>query len=202
MSTRSLAHLSFAPLSLAALTLVPVIAATLALSGPAAAHDRTLVLPQPVPATPFTHGVRRLDLSREGILDLFRPNMRHAFPAGGATTWPLIPLPPLEVAPEAPPFPPLPRDLDGIFGMLSEHSVRLVFDCTVSGTPQELPDDIRIVNPYGFATPAGVVMDYAAPLGATGTVDLPALQPGESAYLLDVLPRGMAPGTACTAVER
>ncbi|MDF0603118.1 hypothetical protein P1J78_20420 [Psychromarinibacter sp. C21-152] len=114
---------------------------------------------------------------------------------------PLIPLP--EIGPDAPQADdPETGALPDMLEMFRDGTGKLVFECIVDGTPQELPNDIRISNPYLFPTDAGVTLDWSAPLGNDGTVELPALAPGESAYLLDILPRGMAPGTVCTAVQR
>lgn len=122
----------------------------------------------------------------------------------GTHPWPVPPRPEMRpiplpgIGPDAPEA----GDLPDMMELFRDGTVKLVFECTVEGTPVELPNDIRIANPYLFATDAGVTLDWSAPLGAEGTLELPSLAPGESAYLLDVLPRGMAAGTVCTAVQR
>ncbi|NIQ58514.1 MAG: hypothetical protein GWN71_35720, partial [Gammaproteobacteria bacterium] len=66
---------------------------------------------------------------------------------------PLTPLP--RIGPHAPPAEePEFGDLPDVLEMFRDGTVKLVFECSVEGTPQELPDDIRISNPYPFATDA------------------------------------------------
>lgn len=181
------------------------LASPLPLAAPSAAHDLTLTLPRPLPPTRFTHGARRLELSRDGVMGLFRDGFNRHWALDAPQVWPRGTLPPLHRHPEIIPLPvpiPLPplSDVPGT-GMPRDPSAKLVMECQIVGTPRELPNDIRITNPYGFATEFGMRVRYSAPLGTEGHVDLPALKPDESAYLLDVLPRGMSPGTVCTAVQ-
>lgn len=78
--------------------------------------------------------------------------------------------------------------------------IKLSFDCVVDGTPVEFPNDIRISNPYSFAT-ASVQVAYAAPGGNTGVVMLPALAPGQGIFVSNAVPGGGIVGMACTAQQ-
>lgn len=78
-------------------------------------------------------------------------------------------------------------------------TLNISLDCEVAGTPVEFPDDIRISNPYSFAIAAGTVASYLAPFGNTGTVVLPALEPGHGVYVSNAVPGGITAGSACSA---
>ena len=80
-------------------------------------------------------------------------------------------------------------------------NMKMKFDCVVSGTPVEFPNDIRISNPYSFAIGAGTVVAYKAPFGNAGTVVLPALAPGAGFHVSNAVPGGITAGAPCSASQ-
>lgn len=75
---------------------------------------------------------------------------------------------------------------------------RLDLDCVVAGTPVDRPNDIRISNPHTFALEAGTIQ-YTAPLGNAGIVNVPVLGPGQAFYVSNAVPGGTSRGAACSA---
>ncbi|MDF0603963.1 hypothetical protein P1J78_24965 [Psychromarinibacter sp. C21-152] len=84
---------------------------------------------------------------------------------------------------------------------VKRYPLKLSFACVVSGTPVEFPNDIRISNPYDFATGA-VQVAYLAPGNHSGLVNLPALAPGEGVFVSNAVPGGMTAGAPCEAVQK
>ncbi|MCG6901837.1 MAG: hypothetical protein LJE68_04065 [Rhodobacter sp.] len=79
--------------------------------------------------------------------------------------------------------------------------MKLSFNCVVSGTPVEFPDDISISHNYNFTVPAGTMIAYTAPFGNSGTVALPALAPGKRFVVSHAVPGGITAGAPCTATQ-
>ncbi len=72
------------------------------------------------------------------------------------------------------------------------------FNCSVSGTPVEFPNDIRLVRAVG-PTEAGTFVKWSVPgTPYSGFVTLPALAAGQSFRISNVLP-GLPAGTRCIA---
>lgn len=77
----------------------------------------------------------------------------------------------------------------------------LRFDCTVTGTPVEFPNDIKIWSAEAVA--AGTRVAWSVPGSSfDGLLELPALAANQHAFLPGVLPAGLPAGSPCDATLR
>lgn len=81
---------------------------------------------------------------------------------------------------------------------VNQRILRVRMGCVITGTPVESPDDIRLTAQHTIA--AGSVATWSIPgTSLGGTVTLPAMVPGQSLFVPNVLPGGWPAGNGCTA---
>jgi hypothetical protein len=85
-------------------------------------------------------------------------------------------------------------------GSAKAPDTRVRLDCSVQGTPEELPDDVYIRNVGSTVIPKGTKVDWSAD-GTTqkGVVVVPVdLTPGAGTFANGIVQGGLEPGHPCT----